>query len=654
MEKGKNLLSAISDPADIKKLDRQQLNDLCEEMRQVITSVVSKNGGHLASNLGAIELTTAMHYVFDSPKDKFVWDVGHQCYPHKLLTGRYDRFSTLRKYKGLAGFPKREESKHDHFNTGHASTSIAAAVGINEALKLQGDNSKVIAVIGDGSMTGGLAYEALNQAGNSKKDLIVILNDNKMSIAPNVGALSRFISRKITGDLALKIKREIRQSMKSIPAVGENIYRMARRVDSLMRRFLSPGLLFEAYGFSYIGPVSGHRLEKLIDTFKEVKNLEGPILIHVTTRKGKGYKLAEENPSKFHGIGPFNIETGQTPCKTGVPPSYTEVFGNTACQLAKENKKIVAITAAMPAGTGLTRFAKEFPKRFFDVGIAEQHAVTFACGLASQGMRPLVAIYSTFLQRAFDQLIHDAALMKLPVVFAIDRAGLVGDDGPTHHGTFDLSYLRLIPNLTIMSPQHEAELQTMLKTAFEINGPVAIRYPRGNGLGAPLYSRPRSIEIGKAEVVYNGQGNKHLSIFAIGNRVQPALEVARKLKKEKIYCHVINARFVKPLDRETIINEAKLTGRILTVEENALRGGFGSAVLECLAENNIQLPVKCLGLPDSFVEHGSQDLLRQLAGIDSEAIYQGAKELRAKETNTSELQHIKLLPKVAIGKTLVN
>ncbi len=615
------ILNRINTPQDVKGLSREELTLLAEDLREFIIEVVSKNGGHLASNLGTIELTLALHYVFDSPKDKLVWDVGHQCYAHKIITGRKDRFPTIRRYGGLSGFPKREESEHDVFNTGHASTSISAALGMAEALNHLENDGKVVAIIGDGSMTAGIALEALNQAGHCKKDLIVVLNDNEMSISPNVGALSRFMSMKMTGDLVLKIKREIKQSMKSIPKVGENIYQMARKVDALIRRFLSPGILFEAFGFSYIGPVQGHNIDRLIDTFKEVKNLEGPVLVHVLTKKGKGYKPAEEKPSTFHGISPFNIESGEKIKPEGEePPTYTQVFADTLCHLAKDNKKIVAITAAMPDGTGLSLFAEKFPDRFYDVGIAEQHAVTFACGLATQGMKPVVAIYSTFLQRAFDQVVHDAALMNLPVVFAMDRAGLVGDDGPTHHGAFDISFLRSIPNLVIMSPKNESELQAMLKTAIEMDGPVAIRYPRGKGEGVPLYSRPRSIPVGKAEVVFNGGGKKHASIIAVGTCVEAAVKAAAILKKKRIHCRVINARFIKPLDVECILDEAARTGRILTVEENALMGGFGSAVLECLAEHNIHIPVRRIGLPDEFVEHGSQKLLRSLYGLDENGI----------------------------------
>jgi 1-deoxy-D-xylulose-5-phosphate synthase len=643
----RRILNSINSPKDIKKLSLDELALLSSEIRSQIIKTVSKNGGHLAPNLGVVELTLALHYVFDSPKDKFIWDVGHQCYTHKLITGRKERFHTLRQFKGLSGFPKREESEHDIFNTGHASTSISSSLGICEALaKLNGNGGKkgrVLAIIGDGAMTGGLAFEGLNQAGHLKSNLIVIFNDNEMSIAPNVGALQAFISRKLTGEFSLRVRKEIKTFMKSIPSVGEDLYKLVKRADSMVKRLLTPGLLFEAFGFRYTGPIPGHDLARLIQTFTDLKDEEGPLLIHVTTDKGKGYQYSEENPELFHGIGPFDPENPSCKIADGIP-TYTEVFGDTITELARKDKRIIAVTAAMRKGTGLDGFRKEFPDRFYDVGIAEQHATTFSAGLASQGLKPVFVVYSTFLQRAFDQILHDVCLQKLPITFAIDRAGIVGDDGSTHQGIFDLTYLRSIPNMTVMAPKDEAELKDMLYTSTLMNGPVSIRYPRGKGLGVNIKKEMREIPHGKGEIVYKDSRGEHLLIIAIGNMVYPSIEAARLLAEEGIRATVINARFVKPIDHELIVNEAKRTNAIITVEENVITGGFGSAVLETLSDFNLQKPFLRIGIPDEYVEHGSQKELRNLYRINPQGIFEQAVELLSKSTGAHPKQPAKKRP----------
>ena len=619
------LLDKINNPQDLKELSIKDLYKLATEIRKTIVTTVAEKGGHLAPSLGVVELTLALHYIFDSPKDKIIWDVGHQAYAHKLITGRKDRFSTLRQQGGISGFPKREESEHDILDTGHSSTSISAALGISTALSLKGKDGKVIAVIGDGSMTAGLAFEALNNAGHLRKDLIVILNDNEMSISPNVGALSSFLSRKLTGRLATKLKKELESFLKR-SEVGENIWQVLKKSEDSLKSLLTPGMLFEALQFEYIGPIPGHHLETLIETLQNVKNIPGPVLVHVLTKKGKGYTPAEKHPDLFHGLGPFDIATGK-PKKPAVPkpPSYTEIFGQTIVRLAKDDPDIVGITAAMPAGTGLKALQEAIPERFFDVGIAEQHAVTFAAGLALEGMKPVVAIYSTFLQRAFDQIIHDVSLTNLPVVFALDRGGLVGDDGPTHHGVFDLSYLRMIPNMIIMSPKDENELQHMLYTAVKQNCPVAVRYPRGSGVGVSLDWRLEELEIGKSEILKQGGD---VAILAIGHHVHTALLAAEELEKQGIKATVVNARFVKPLDEELIERLAKEIGKLVTIEENVLIGGFGSAVLELISNKGLtDVKVKRLGLPDRFIEHGSQEVLRKKVGLDVDSVIDACKGL---------------------------
>lgn len=627
------LLEKINSPSDLKLLNEEELASLAEEVRRFLLQTVSRTGGHLASNLGSVEITLALHYCFDSPTDKIIWDVGHQAYTHKILTGRRDRFPTQRQYKGLSGFPKPDESPHDAFGAGHSSTSISAGLGMATANGLIGRDSKVISIIGDGSMTGGLAFEGLNQAGHLRKNLIVVLNDNDMSISKNVGAFSSFISRKLTGKYFRDLKREMQSLLKGIPAIGTNILHFARKAENSLKGFLTPGTLFEALGFDYVGPINGHDLHQLIEVFRNAQSVEGPILIHVMTTKGKGYPPAEKDPDIFHGVGPFNIETGTPLAKAGAPKSYTAVFGQTLVKLAEEDEKIIAITAAMPDGTGLSPFAQAFPERFFDVGIAEQHALTFAAGLAAEGLRPVAAIYSTFAQRAYDQVFHDICLQKLPVTLALDRGGLVGDDGPTHHGVFDLSYLRHFPEMTVMAPKDENELQHMIKTAVYADRPMAVRYPRGAGYGALLDRDLRTLTIGNGEVLAEGTD---LAIVAIGSTVYPSLEAARKLAEQGISATVINARFVKPLDRELIIDAADRTGALLTVEENALAGGFGSAVLELLEQEGLTgVRVKRLGIPDRFIEHGSQAQLRKDLGLDADGILHAAKTLLARKERSA-------------------
>jgi 1-deoxy-D-xylulose-5-phosphate synthase len=619
-----SLLENINSPADLKDLSISDLEGLANEIRQKIIETVSKTGGHLAPSLGVVELTIALHYVFNTPEDKIIWDVGHQAYAHKLITGRRDRFHTLRTYGGISGFPKREESPYDSFDTGHSSTSISAGLGISTAKGLKGEKSKVISVIGDGSMTAGMAFEGLNQAGHHEKDLIVVLNDNAMSISPNVGSFSSFLSRKMTGRRFVNLKKDLEGFIKSLPGVGENILSLVRKSEDSFITFFTPGMLFEAFKFKYIGPIRGHRIGRLIEAFNNTLHLEGPVLVHVLTKKGKGYEPAEKDPAHFHGVGSFEIPTGSTPKdKTKPLPSYTEIFGNTMVDLARTNKKLFAVTAAMPEGTGLSKFAEQYPERFMDTGIAEQHAVTFAAGLATEGFRPVVAIYSTFLQRAFDQVIHDVCLPNLPVIFAIDRGGLVGEDGPTHHGHFDITYLRSLPNMTVMAPKDENELRQMLYTALKHPGPVAIRYPRGKGLGVPIDRKYQKIPIGQSETLREG---KDLLILALGNMVYPSMEAAAKLEKEGLSVGVVNCRFAKPLDPR--LGELSTSiGRVLVVEENIRQGGLGGAVLELFSDLGIvNVHMRRIGLPDKFVEHGASPLLRKIYGLDTTGILKEARD----------------------------
>ena len=623
-KKQHNLLDGVNSPADLKKLTMKEMEHLASEIREKIIKTVSKTGGHLAPSLGVVELTIALHYVFNAPKDKIIWDVGHQAYAHKLITGRRDSFHTLRTYGGISGFPKRDESPYDTFDTGHSSTSISAGLGITVAKALKGEKDRVISVIGDGSMTAGMAFEGLNQAGHTEKDLIVVLNDNAMSISPNVGAFSSFLSRKMTGRRFVYLRKELNAFLKSIPGVGENILNIVRKSEDSFITFFTPGMLFEAFKFKYIGPIQGHRLDLLIETFNNTLHMEGPLLVHVMTIKGKGYEPAEKDPCHYHGVGSFEISTG-TPPKTSVKPqpTYTEVFGNTMLDLGRKDKRLFAITAAMPEGTGLNKFAEDFPDRFLDMGIAEQHAVTFAAGLATEGFRPVVAIYSTFLQRAFDQTIHDVCLPNLPVVFCLDRGGLVGEDGPTHHGHFDISYLRSLPNMTVMAPKDENELRHMLYTALKQPGPVAIRYPRGNGIGVPLDPEYKSIPIGKAELLKEG---KDLVIIALGSMVSPSMEAATLLEDEGLSVGVINCRFAKPLDKK-LAEYSRVAGKILIVEENIRQGGLGGAILELFNDMGVQdIRIRRMGLPDRFVEHGPVSLLRKKYGLDKSGIFKEAME----------------------------
>jgi len=629
------VLDQINTSHDVKKLDPEELEKLCHEIREEIISTVSKTGGHLASSLGVVELITVLHYVFDFPRDKIVWDVGHQSYAHKLLTGRKDRFHTLRQYEGISGFPKRDESPYDAFDSGHSGSSISSALGMAEARRLKGEEGKIIAVIGDGSMTAGLAFEGLNQTGHIDQDLIVILNDNEMSISRNVGALSSYLNRLMTGQFVNRFRNDIENFLKTLPGIGKSVLRFAKQAEESLKGFFMPGLLFEELGMKYIGPIDGHRLDYLIETFQNIKKLRGPILVHVITKKGKGYPPAEKNPDRFHGVPPFVIETGELRNDQKSPPTYTEVFGETLCQLARKNKRLIAITAAMQNGTGLEEFARRFPDRFYDIGIAEQHAVTFAAGLALEGMKPVVAIYSTFLQRAYDQVLQDVCLQNLPVIFALDRGGIVGEDGPTHHGLFDFSYLRHIPNIIVMVPKDENEFQHMIKTATECSMPVAFRYPRGKGMGVRREVSLQSIDVGKGEVLREGQD---ILIIAIGSTVYPSLRAAERLADVGIQAAVINSRFLKPLDGNLLCDWAKRTEKVLTVEENVLQGGFGSAVLELFQEEGLySVQVKRLGIPDIFVEHGPQAILREKYGIDENGIFKGVKEMF--EEGCSESPH---------------
>ena len=621
-----SVLQNVSYPADIRKLNIAELNTLAREIRSLIIHTVASSGGHLASSLGVVELTLALHYVFNTPQDKLVWDVGHQSYAHKIITGRKDKFATLRRQGGISGFPKREESIYDTFNVGHSGTSIAAAAAFAEAQSLRGGQVKNIAVIGDGSLTTGMAFEGLNWSGaRDNKNLIIVLNDNEMSISPNVGALSSYLNRIMTGDRFTKFRGELKSFLKSIPGIGEQLLKFSKQIEESIKTFVVPGALFEELGFTYVGPLEGHRLDFLIKNFENVSKLKGPVLVHVVTQKGRGYKYAEENSPTYHGIAPFDVETGRTIPSVDTTPSYTDIFGRTLADLAADDSRIVAVTAAMCEGTGLALFRQKFSERLYDVGIAEQLAVTFAAGLAVEGFKPVVAIYSTFLQRAYDQILHDVCLQKLPVIFAIDRAGIVGEDGATHQGLFDLSYLRNLPHLIMMAPKDENELRHMLKTAMECGLPVSIRYPRGKGVGVPLEDRLLGLPIGRGEVLCEGTD---LAVIAVGATVHPALSAARKLENEGIRVKVINARFIKPLDSELILHTATSVSKILTIEENVLDGGFGSALLELLNENGMTgLTVRRLGIRDEFVQHATQAELRARYGLDEEGIFRTIKDM---------------------------
>ena len=622
------ILPRIQGPEDLKALDRQELEQLAAEVRSYILEKLSPVGGHLASSLGVVELTVALHRVFDSPRDRIIWDVGHQCYAHKILTGRRDAFPTIRQRGGLSGFPKRSESPHDAFGTGHSSTSISAGLGMAVARDLEGADRKVVCVIGDGSMTAGLAFEGLNHAGHLDRDLVVVLNDNEMSISPNVGALSSYLSRILTGDLYSRLRKDVEEFLRAIPSLGGAMARLAKRVEEHVKGFFSPGMLFEELGFTYVGPIDGHNIGHLLGAFENVRKFRKPVLVHVVTQKGRGFPPAERSPSAFHGVGPFDLCDGKgTSAATGVP-SYTAVFRDALIRLAEQDPRVVAITAAMPEGTGLDRFAERFPERFFDVGIAEQHAVTFAAGLAAEGWRPVVAVYSTFLQRAYDQIVHDVALQGLPVVFALDRAGLVGADGPTHHGAFDLSYLRHVPNMTVLAPSDEDELQHALATALSLDGPVALRYPRGCATGGPMADAPRVLPLGRGRVVSGDPEAPGVAVVSAGTVLAAARQAVDRAREAGIQALLFDARYVKPLDRDAILGLARRARGLVTVEENALAGGFGSAVVELLVDAGVSLPpVRRLGLPDRFVEHGSQEDLRREVGLDTRAVLEAIQAL---------------------------
>ena len=617
-----NLLDKINSPADVKKLSDEQLKQLAAEIRQLLIKVISHTGGHLAPNLGVVELTLALHKVFTTPQDKLVFDVGHQAYIHKIITGRREQFPTLRQYGGLSGFPKRCESEHDAFGTGHSSTSISAALGMAAARDLQGEDYNVVAIIGDGSMTGGMAFEALNNAGTLHKKMVVVLNDNEMSISKNVGAMSDYLYHLRTGETYNKIKNDIEGWLKNME-FGTDVLKAIRRLKGSVKYLMVPTSIFEELGFTYLGPVDGHDIHGLIEVLQAAKKIDGPVMVHVLTKKGKGYKPAEESPNKFHGTGPFEIATGKKITNPAAPISYTEVFGKTITELADSDKKVVGLTAAMPDGTGLNIFAQAHSDRFFDVGIAEQHAVTAAAGMAAAGMKPVTAIYSTFMQRAYDSILHDICMQKLHVTMCLDRAGLVGDDGYTHHGVFDYAYLRSIPNMTIMAPKDENELRHMLKTALSFNGPISVRYPRGSGVGVDITEPMHELPIGKAEVLRDGKG---LCFWAIGSMVQSAVQAADKLKEQGIDAGVVNMRFAKPLDKELLIEHAKRYGKLVTLEEGVLAGGVGSEVLEILDDAGLlqQCTVLRLGIPDEFVTHGDKKLLFRDLGLDTDAIVKKA------------------------------
>ncbi|MCB1755316.1 MAG: 1-deoxy-D-xylulose-5-phosphate synthase [Gammaproteobacteria bacterium] len=603
------LLSRINYPEDLRQLEEANLQQLSDELRDFLVRTVAQTGGHLGASLGTVELTVALHYVFNTPHDRLIWDVGHQAYPHKILCGRRDMLKTIRQKGGLAGFPKRSESKYDEFGVGHSSTSISAALGMALAARAQGIERKAIAVIGDGAMTAGMAFEALNHAGDQKADMLVVLNDNDMSISPNVGALNKYFTRILSGRWYSNARESGKKVLSHMPQMAE----LARRTEEHMKGMVAPGTLFEELGFNYFGPVDGHDLDTLVKVFQNLQHLHGPILLHVVTQKGKGYKFAEEDALALHAVTPFNPDTGKKLAKSKpAGPSYTEVFGRWLCDMAEQDERLFGITPAMREGSGMVEFCERFPDRYLDVGIAEQHSVTLAAGLACEKQKPVVAIYSTFLQRAYDQLVHDVVLQKLPVLFAIDRAGLVGPDGPTHAGSFDFSFMRCLPNMLIMAPADENECRQMLYTGFLHNGPASVRYPRGTGPGVTIQKKMQALPIGKAELRTKG---KDIAILAFGSMVQPALEVG-----EKIGATVVNMRFVKPLDNELILKLADTHQLLVTVEENAIQGGAGSAVTECLSENQRSLPVQQLGIPDYFQDQGSREQLLAECGLDADGI----------------------------------
>jgi 1-deoxy-D-xylulose-5-phosphate synthase len=610
-------LSRIDSPADLKKVPREELPRVAEELRDYLISVVSKVGGHLASSLGTVELTLALHYLFDTPKDKIVWDVGHQAYGHKVLTGRRDRLATIRQYGGLSGFPVRDESPYDTFNVAHAGTAISGALGMAVARDLKGEKFNVVAVVGDAGLTSGLELEGINNLGTLQKKVLVVLNDNEMSISPNVGAIHGYLNRVVHGQAYHRITQEVEKMILTVPRLGPRLLKLSKDLVETAKTALIPGLVFEELGFDYVGPISGHNMEELLAALIKVKDNPKPTMLHVVTQKGKGYPHAEQLPVKFHGVTQFDVATGAFRKAPAKAPTYTSVFGKAMCELAEKDKKIVAITAAMAEGTGLVEFSKRFPDRFFDVGIAEQHAVTFACGLACEGLHPMVAIYSTFLQRAYDQVIHDACLMRLPVSFALDRSGIVGADGPTHNGLYDLAYLSVLPGMVVMAPKDENELRHMLATSLSVNGPAAVRYPRGNGFGVPIDSEFKHLEIGKGEILREGSD---IAILALGSMVYPSLESAERLEASGLHATVINARFMKPLDQELICCLASEKRFLVTVEEGTECGGFGSAVAALLQDRRIPTSVVRIGVPDRIIPHGAPNLLHAKYGLDADGI----------------------------------
>lgn len=614
------LLDRIDFPEDLKALSPDELKELSEEIRKYIIEVVSKRGGHLASSLGCVEITIALYYTFNAPRDRIVWDVGHQSYAHKIMTGRKSQFRELRTRGGISGFPCIHESEYDTFGVGHASTAISAALGIAAARDIEGDDYFVISVVGDAALSGGMSFEAINQAGHLKKNrFVIILNDNEMSISRTVGALSKYLTKITTKELYLRLEADVWELLGRIPTLGGKARSLARRIKESIKNLVVPNILFEELGFRYYGPLNGHDLDELIETFSNLHQVPGPVLVHVVSRKGKGYTFAENDAEKFHGVGSFYKTTGNSKSNSG-KPRYSEVFGETIVELGKRDKKIVAITAAMKEGTGLSLFAGTFPERFFDVGIAEQHAVTFAAGLARMGMKPFVAIYSTFLQRAFDQIIHDVALQKLPVRFVLDRAGVVGEDGPTHHGSFDISYLRLIPEMVLMTPRDEEELRRMLLTALRYeNGPIAVRFPRGSAVGVELSKKIVPVAFGRGEQLRKGTD---VSIIAVGSMVTVAEETAAKLADAGVEASVINARFIKPLDEELILSSVVADAPVFALEENAIAGGFGDAVGNLIADHGLVNRVVRVGIPDCFVPHGGRDELLDEMGLSPEKLAQ--------------------------------
>mgnify|MGYP004456784107 FL=1 len=615
------LLETIEKENDIKKIPLEQMPVLAQEIRDFLLESLSKTGGHLASNLGAVELTMALHYVFSLPKDKIIWDVGHQSYTHKILTGRKDGFKNLRQYGGLSGFPKREESPCDAYDTGHSSTSISAGVGYVCASKVSGEEYHVVSVIGDGALTGGMAYEALNNAANLNKNFVIVLNDNKMSISENVGGISSYLSNLRTAESYTDLKSEVKKTLNKVPGIGPAMVQRIHKTKDSIKQLMIPGMFFEDMGIKYLGPVNGHDCGRMIQVFQEAKKVNGPVLVHVQTEKGRGYEPARKHPARFHGTSAFNLEHG-IPLKTGGKANYTDIFSTVMLKLADRVPNLVALTAAMPDGTGLKRFRNRFPQRFFDVGIAEEHAVTCAAGMALGGMIPVVAIYSSFLQRAVDQIIEDVCMQNLHVIFAIDRAGLVGSDGETHQGCFDLSYLSMIPNMTVLAPKNKWELSDMLKFAVRYQGPIAIRYPRGEAYdGLEEYREP--MVYGKSELIFEGE---ETALLSVGSMVETAVEVREKLRADKINATLVNARFIKPLDTKILDRLALKHKKIVTMEENVKNGGFGMAVSEYMQKYHPEVKVQIIALPDAFITHGNPKLLKAKAGIDADSIYGAIKE----------------------------